>query len=250
MGAVLNPAGVCITRKEFDMPIGGMPSAAAALRFWERRQAVAANNMANMETHGFKGERVFARMIDAPLPVADAVTDFTVGSLTPTGNPLDLALDRDGFFVVRTQNGDRYTRGGSFHLDAAGRIADASGNLLLDEDRRPIQVPEGANLQIDREGVVRMDAQLVGRLRMERPPQGVAPAHEGDNLFVPPQGGQVLPRESRIIRQGFLEESNVGTIDSMVDMISIQRAYAQVQKTIVVMDEVRRTISNDIGRPI
>lgn len=230
------------------MPINGFSSAAAALRYWERRQEVSANNLANSETHGFKAERVFGRMIDDLLPVADTVTDYGAGTLRPTGGALDLAMDGPGFFVVDTANGERYTRGGSFRLDNAGQVVDANGNALLGEGG-PI-VAAGADLQIDREGVVRADGAEVGRLRVVRHPEGARFAHEGANLFVPAGAEEPMDPNARTVRQGMLEESNVNTMNSMVDMISVQRAYASVQKAMVVMDEVRHTISNDIGKPI
>jgi flagellar hook-basal body protein len=82
-----------------------MSSAAAALRYWERRQEVASNNLANVSTEGFKGQRVFARMVEGALPAADAVTDFTPGPLSTTGNPSDVAIEGRGFLVVKTPSG-------------------------------------------------------------------------------------------------------------------------------------------------
>lgn len=230
------------------MPINGFSSAAAALRYWERRQEVAANNLANSETQGFKAERVFGRMIDDLLPVADSVTDYGDGALRPTGNTLDLAMEGRGFFVVETANGERYTRGGAFSRDNEGRVVDANGNALMGEGGAI--VVSGGDLQIDREGVVRAGGAEVGRLRVVQHPEGARFAHEGANLFVP--GGAEEPMEpgARSVRQGMLEDSNVNTMHSMVDMISVQRAYASVQKAMVVMDEIRHTISNDIGKPI
>jgi flagellar basal-body rod protein FlgF len=230
------------------MPINGFSSAAAALRYWERRQEVAANNLANSETHGFKAERVFGRMIDDLLPVADTVTNYGTGALRPTGNTLDLALDGPGFFVVETANGERYTRGGAFRLDSEGRVVDANGNALLGEGGEI--VASGGDLQIDREGVVRAGGTEVGRLRVVGHPEGARFAHEGANLFVPNGAEEPMEPGARSVRQGMVEESNVNTMDSMVDMISIQRAYASVQKAMVVMDEVRQTISSEIGKPI
>lgn len=226
----------------------GITSAAAALRYWERRQEVAANNLANTETSGFKAERVFARMIDDALPVADAETDFSVGALRPTNAPLDLALDGPGFYVVETPAGERWTRGGSFRLDEEGQVVDANGNALL-TDSGPIVAGKG-EVQIGRDGVVRVDGAEVGRLRVEAQPEGEVPAHEGANLFVPGEQRQPLDEDARAVRQGYVEESNVNTIDSMVDMISIQRAYASVQKSVTVLDEIRNTISNQLGKPV
>ena len=204
------------------------------------------NNLANSETVGFKAERVFARMVDDAVPIAGAATDFRAGTIRETGSPLDLALGTDGFLVVDTPNGERLSRGGSFSLDAEGRIVDASGNVLLGE-AGPIVVGSGT-VQIDPRGTVRVNGAEVDRLRVERAPQGVQLQHEGGTLFVPDAAREVLAPEERIVKQGSLEESNVSTIDSMVDLISIQRAYGAVQRAVTTLDEIRNTISNQLGK--
>ncbi len=231
------------------MKIPGFASAASALRYWERRQEVAAHNLANVSTDGFKGQRVFARMIDDALPVADTATDLRPGTLKPTGSPLDFALDGPGFLVVDTANGERWSRGGSFRLDEMGQVVDATGNALMGEDG-PVVLPEGASVAVDREGVLRVDGREVARLRLETAPPGARLEHEAGTLFVPPMGRAPADTAERQVRQGFLEESNVGTVGSLVDMISVQRAYAAVQKTVTTLDSVRQTISNEIGKPV
>src|SRR5919199_161705 len=104
------------------MRTNGLTSAASALRYWERRQEVVANNLANVDTTGFKGERVFARLTEGALPEADTNTDTRGGTLKETGAPLDVALTGDGYLVVDTPQGERLTRGGSFHLDTDRRV--------------------------------------------------------------------------------------------------------------------------------
>lgn len=230
------------------MPIvNGMIRAANALYYWERRQEIASNNLANAETTGFKAERVFGRMIGDAIPVADTATDFRAGTLKETGSPLDLALSSDGFFVVNTENGERLTRGGSFTLDPDGQVVDASGNPLLGE-AGPIVAGNG-RLEIDRQGVVRVNGAEVDRLRVETAPPNVKLQHEEGTLFIPDADRQAMANEDRQVRQGALEDSNVNTIDSMVDLISIQRAYSAVQKAVTTLDGVRDTISNALGRP-
>lgn len=228
------------------MRTNGLASAASALRYWERRQEVAAHNLANVSTDGFKGERVFARMIDDALPVADTATDLRAGTLRVTGAPLDLALGGEGFLVVETPAGERWTRGGSFRLDAEGQVVDAGGNPLLGEGG-PILAPPGA-LSVSREGVVTVDGEEVARLRVETAPPDARLAHEAGTLFVPDAGR--APAETRDVRQGALEESNVSTVGSMVDMISVQRAYAAVQKAVTTLDGIRQTAANDLGKPV
>ena len=154
---------------------------------------------------GFKAGRVFARMMGA-LPMPDAATDWRAGSLKPTGAPLDLALEGNGFFVVATPAGERLTRGGSFRLDDAGHLVDANGNTLLGEDG-PLTVPLPHDfIEIDVDGAVRAAGKGVGRLRIETTSPTVRLAQEGDTLFIPDTTLQPVPAESRNVRQGFLED--------------------------------------------
>lgn len=227
-------------------PINGMIRAANALAYWERRQEVAANNLANTETTGFKAERVFARLVGDSIPVADTATDRTAGSFSPTNEPLDFALGNDSFLVVQTPNGERLSRGGSFSLDADGRVIDGRGNPLLGENGEIILPP--GTIEVDAAGGIRVEGEEVGRLRVETVPTNVRLIHEEGTLFIPDEVRTEQPMEERKVLQGQLESSNVNTIDSLVDLISIQRNYAAVQRTMVTMDEIRGTISNQLGR--
>jgi len=230
-------------------PINGMRQAASAMRYWERRQEIVANNLANVDTTGFKAERVFARMLgDGMGPVADTRTDLRHGALQQTGSPLDLAIGGDGFFVVSTPAGERLTRGGSFRLDDEGRIVDANGNFLLAETGSV--VVDGGAVEIDGSGEIRVDGKVVGSLRIEAVPPGAELLHQEGTLFVPGDATIPIPAGDRQVRQGHLEDSNVSSIDALVDMISIQRAYSAAQKAMVTLDEVRGTIANDLAKPV
>lgn len=231
----------------------GMSSAAAALRYWERRQEVASNNLANVSTEGFKGQKVFARMVEGALPAADAVTDFSQGTMETTNNPRDVALDGRGFLVVKTPNGERYSRGGSLQVNDAGDLTDSSGNQLMGE-RGPIRVTspgktEVGTIQISRDGTVTVDKAEVGRLRIETIPEKTTLSAEGSGLFIPPSARQRIDPDARIVRQGALEQSNVTPISEMVDMISIQRAYTAVQKAVTTLDTVRAIATTELARP-
>lgn len=230
-----------------------MTSAAAALRYWERRQDVASNNLANVSTDGFKGEKVFARMVDGALPTADAVTDFTPGAITDTGNKYDVAVEGNNFFVAQSPNGERLSRGGALHVDDKGDLVDASGHALLG-DHGPIQVSDKGgvapgDLSIGRSGIVTVDGREVGRLRLESIPDNASLAHEGSGLFVPPQKRTPLGDDTTVVRQGALEQSNVSSVGEMVDMISIQRAFTSVQKAMTTLDATRGIATTELGRP-
>jgi flagellar basal-body rod protein FlgF len=227
--------------------INGMIRAANALHYWERRQEIAANNLANADTTGFKAERVFARIIGDAIPVADTATDLRAGAITHTGQPLDFALPDGAFFTVQTPGGERLSRGGSFTLDAQGRIVDHGGNPLMGEQGEII-VPAGS-IDVDARGVVRVEGAEVATLRIQTVPQGIRLTHDAGTLFLPDAAAEDQLAEERQVRQGHLEGSNVSTIGSLVDLISIQRNYAAVQRAVVTLDGIRSTISNELGKP-
>lgn len=231
------------------MKPNGMAQAAAALRLWERRQEIVANNLANSSTTGFKAERAFARSIDDAIPVPDVSTDRRAGSIRPTGQPLDLALgDPDSFLVIQTPGGERLTRGGSFTIGAHGEVIDPDGNALLTTDG-PLVLGPGS-VQIDGAGTVMVDDRAVGRLRVESVPRGVQLLHEGGTRFLPDAASAPVSPADRRVLQGRLEDSNVNGMESMVDMIEIQRAYVSVQRAITTLDQIRGTACNDIGKPV
>jgi flagellar basal-body rod protein FlgF len=226
----------------------GLSSAASALRYWERRQEIASNNLANASTDGFKAERVFATMLGDALPVAKTSTDTQAGSVRQTGNPLDVAIKGDAFLVVDTPNGERFSRGGSLQINTQRRLVDGGGHPVLGA-RGPITLPEG-QVTIDTKGTISVDGKAVDTLRMERAGDAKSLAHEGGTLLVPDAGRKALPDGDRAVSQGFVEESNVNTVSSMVDMIAVQRAYASVQKAVTTMDSVRGTAVNELGKPV
>jgi len=224
----------------------GLRTAAQALSYWERRQQVVAHNLANADTTGFKGERVFARLVADSILAAEARTDLRPGVLKPTGAPLDLALEGAGFFVVRTPAGERLVRGGSMQLDGEGRLVDAAGNPVLGENG-PIVLPPG-RIEIDLQGTIRVDGLEVDRLRVEDLPLGVDPTREEAGRYLPPPDRTPLPPEERRVRQGYLEESNVQAVEALVEMITVQRSFAAVHNTVRVIDGVLGTIANDLAR--
>lgn len=231
----------------------GMSSAAAALRYWERRQEVASNNLANVSTDGFKGQKVFAQMVEGSLPAANSITDFTPGPLNTTGNPLDVAIEGHGFLVVQTSNGERLSRGGSLRVNDTGTLTDSAGNALMGEGG-PIRVSSRGDahtgdIQITRAGAVMVDKAEVGRLRLESIPDNTPLAHEGSGLFVPPSKRTRMDPETISVRQGCVEQSNVSSVGEMVDMISIQRAYTAVQKAMTTLDGARGIATSELGRP-
>jgi flagellar basal body rod protein FlgG len=223
----------------------GLDNAAAALRYWERRQEVVANNLANVNTEGFKGERAFARLLDGNLPVIDSAIDLRTGAINATGNSLDVAIQGEGFFVVQTPQGERLTRGGSLSIDADRKLIDTNGHALQGVDA----IPAGAKqILIDPQGRVKADGKDIGRLRIENVPPGTRLQHEGNGLFSTTAARTEADPAKTKVRQGALEASNVSSLESMVDMIAVQRAFGAVQKSISTLDAVRGLATSELGK--
>lgn len=228
------------------MPIKGILNTAHALSFYTRRQEVQANNLANAATDGFKADRVFGHATRGsafPVPVQD--TDLQQGAFRDTARPLDLALKGGGFFVVGTPEGERLTRGGSFTLDAAGRLTDGSGNLVLGTEG-PLLL-QGGTVVIQGDGEVTVDGAHAGRLRIVEPEQPGQLLKEGLGRFAP--GGPLRPAgEGTSVRQGAIEDANVDPLLAMVDLVTIQRAFTANMDALKAMDGVLGSITNEVGK--
>ncbi len=225
----------------------------AALR---REMDAVANNMANMNTPAYKAERMmFAEYLvrpqkNAPMSFVQdkgMMRDLREGPLTKTGNPLDLALTGDGYFVIDTGQGERYTRSGRFQLDADGQITNQLGQRVLSAAGQPIIVPPGtANISIAPDGTVSAGTEVIGTIGIVAfdNPRGLK--REANNLYV--SDAAPRPAEGTHVMQGMLEESNVNPIEEMTKMIEIHRAYASNQRLLQdEHDRMRRAIGQIVG---
>jgi flagellar basal-body rod protein FlgF len=208
-----------------------------------------ANNLANVNTAGYKSEKEFYRAFTASLhnralsPVNQAINDyglmggahidFSAGSLQTTGNDTDLALDGSGFFVVNAKGGMRYTRNGTFQLNTARQLVDSEGNLVQGSNG-PIQVPAG-KLNISSDGTISVDGALLAQLKVVDFAPGTQLAPEGSSNFVAPAGAtQTAPTGE--IRQGMLEASNADAVSSAVALISLQRNAELMQRALSIFN--------------
>lgn len=242
--------------------MSGPPSLRAAghaLMYWQRRQEVNANNLANVETAGFRAERVFAEAAAGGIPALGTVVDPRSGGLSETGSPLDLALEGPGRFVVETPEGARLVRSGSFALDADGQIVDDRGHPLLGVSGVLI-LPPGP-VQIDARGVVTVADEEIGTLKIVREVEverndsarggGVGGAGRGsprDDTFAAMESLEELPTTQVTVRQGYVEGSNVSALESLIEMTTIQRSFEAVQNSVRAIDSMMDTVANRIGR--
>lgn len=240
----------------------------------QTRLEITANNIANANTTGYKRIGVFEQsLIDAREnmlntrgdveqedPPTQQYTDYTQGALTNTGNPLDLALDREGFFVLHDKNGDEsFVRGGHFEIGSDGTIVTPDGKTLMG-DSGPLVVnrtnqqgfrndERTQNIRINDNGEVFADNQFVGRVQVMNVENPQTLARANNSGFRPTDQTNYAPMQADSIRlkQGYLEASNVNIIGEMVAMIQLQRAFEMGQKVITTNDgTLERSI--DIGR--
>lgn len=229
-----------------------------------RRQLdVTAHNVANMNTTGFKNQRMlFVEYVARPegagvLPrdqrmsmVQDlsVLRDLQQGPIATTGNALDVALQGEGYLAVETTAGTRYTRAGRLQLDGERRLVDGNGLPVLDDADRPIQVPQDAGaVTIAADGAIATEAGgPLGRLKVvafERP-QFMTELGGGLYETDQPEG----PAEGTAVVQGALEQSNVQPIVEMTQMTEILRQYQSTQRLIENEHERQRSAIQRLAR--
>jgi flagellar basal-body rod protein FlgF len=221
-----------------------------------RKLEVASQDLANVNTSGYKGQRLaFNEVLAARLAagtrsggfvaVGDQRTNFLQGELQGTGNPFHLAVDGEGYFVVETARGERYTRSGGFTLSADGTLITPQGEPLMGEGGL-IQLT-GGKMEIGVDGTVHSENGELGKLRIVRFLDGRQVAKEGANLFRS-EPANVEDMTTPSVAQGSLEQSNVNPIDSMVSMITIQRQFEAYERAMKLMDGATQKMIADAGR--
>ncbi len=219
-----------------------------------RKNDVVANNLANLQTIGFKRDRVFFQVLSNKMqePLEMIVKpDFSQGPLQQTGNPLDLAFSGRGFFTVETPSGEAYTRNGHFRLDADGTLLTSDGLPVLGEGG-PIVLQGKENtplsIVVTEEGEIFVDDEYMDRLRIVDFENYDQLQKAGANLFVLSGEATPITPENSAIRQGFLEKSNVDPVREMVDLIEVQRRFENTQRMVRAVDELMGAAVNKISK--
>ncbi len=234
------------------MPLRSVENAGRALRYFQRLQENLANNLANAPTDGFKADLLFGRLLDDSVtPVSDQTLDLTQGSLRETGGVFDLALEGKGFFVVATDGGERLTRGGALHLDPGGVLVDAQGDPLLGADGT-IVVPGDASegFEVQKDGSVMVGGARIAKLTVVDVANVGDLEKEGLGRYIANGPTQPVNVAETRVRQGVIEESNVDTINGMIDMITIQREFQANMSALQTLDGQLDKVANSIGRPL
>lgn len=243
--------------------IPGLYSSAAAMAIEAMRPEAIASNLCNLNTYGYK-EVLSSRSFEQALSAAELASlgqpfmrvwggvlvdgskyNLAQGSLTYTGNPLDLALVGDGFFCINTADGDRYTRGGVFNRDADGYLVTIQGDQVLGEDG-PIQLDPGT-VTVDSVGNISVDGTEVDRLKLVTFEDPEVLEAVGRGLY---DCGSATPSsaDNVLVRPGCLEESNVDVTTALVGLMTAQRSYETSLKLFQLQDSTLERAVNQVGR--
>ncbi|VFQ46358.1 flagellar hook-basal body protein [Desulfoluna butyratoxydans] len=217
-------------------------SAQAGLRK-ERQHELISNHLANANTTGFKKDILsFDRTLNPIL-----TTDFSQGNLMETGNPLDLAIEGEGFFKINTPSGTRYTRDGNFTVDPIGRMVTQDGHPVMGKNG-PVTLT-GNDIAFGEKGEVILDSMVFDSLDLVTANDMRAFIKEGGNLFtLDPQKGAEIPAYEARIHQGALEGANISTVTEMTHLIDAQRMFESSGKVMRTSDETDAR-ANQMGRP-
>ena len=230
-------------------------------RVLQRRMDIAANNLANVATTGFKADGMLLEEADETAAHADEapadirfvrdiglVRDMGQGPIAMTGNTLDVAIEGQGFFMVQGDSGQTlYTRDGAFSLAGDGRLVTSDGRAVLNGGGAPIVLdPQGETPTIGRDGAIRVAGVEAGRIGVASFAAPGALSKVGDNLW--DAQGQRAGEFEGVVLQGALEGSNVRPVVELTRLIEISRAYQSAAKIVSNADDLRQRAIQQLGR--
>jgi len=207
------------------------------------------NNIANVNTHGFKSMRTFYNQSE-PSTVTftpEVVVDYSPGSIHRTDNKLDVAINGEGFFVVQSGLETTYTRQGNFTLDKDGNLMNAEGWFVLGKSGKPIKLPDGT-VNINENGDVAVDGIQVDTLKIVSfiNPQSLEKID--GCLFRDTGNAGLTEKDNPVVRQGHIELSNVQVVKEMAEMVGIHRSVEVYQKVIQTIADQDKLATSQIGR--
>ncbi len=226
------------------MPYGLYISAEGAYAQTKRLEALS-NNLANVDTSGFKRDLAIFQAryseevqqgisslgsrgvndLSGGVRVSETKTDFSPGTLKRTGIPTDMAISGDGFFMVRRPDGDFLTRAGNFMFTSAGRLVTQDNDPVLSDGGTPIEIdPEQGGWQLDSSGAIVQEGNSQN-IAIVQPRSLGDLAKVGNNLFKPLAGTQPVADEARLVKGGYLEQSDVKPTGEMMELIEASRAF-------------------------
>jgi flagellar basal-body rod protein FlgG len=219
------------------------------------------DNMVNSEVPGYKKSDAVVRAFPLELAAANqrigamrpqvegSYHSDLPGALIKTNGALDLALGSEGYFILSGPWGEGYTRDGRFRLDRDGRLLSVSGNFPVLGQHGQVVIPEGAEVSIDQNGVIKADGVEIDRLRIAKTENNKDLVSLNGSLFrkQDPQATFEEVEAPRIV-QGYIEASNVNIVDQMMEMITLERLYTVNSKVIQARD-TSLAKAMELGKP-
>jgi flagellar basal-body rod protein FlgF len=234
-----------------------------------RNQALdaAASNLANAQTPGYRAEREYFRSVllgpDGPGSRLDSQLGETVnnygllggdrlsmtqGAIEQTGNPLDLAIAGQGFFLIQTANGPRYTRDGGFHRAGNGQLVTAAGEPVLSPAGSPVVIPPG-EVTVGADGSISVAGGIAATVGVFDFPPGTQLVPEGANRYIAPAGAKPAQAKGASVRQGAIEAANQDVVQGSLDLVVMQREFEMMQRALSLFhNEFNRFASEDLPR--
>lgn len=235
-----------------------------AMQMFSRAQEVTANNLANLNTPGFKADKLFHRMLTEEIDGRQVTRTIPMqqislaqGELEPTGNTFDFAINGSGFFMIEDDGQANLTRNGRFHLDTDGYLRNDRGGYVMGQSGR-IHIPEffhamdhqqgDARLEVARDGTIRLNDEVFDQLRVVRVGDPSALERRGNAYFTAP-AALLMPQdpESEIV-QGYFEKGNVQTLNEMADMVRNMQMFEAQQRAMKTTDELLSYATQSLGR--
>lgn len=256
--------------------VKGLYTAYTGMINQQHRMDVLTNNLANVNTNGYKKEGATSQAFDSVLTlkikditegphiakrighnnpgvkIGEGYTDFSHGPMKKTDSAFDLALTDSGFFAIRFTNkaGEssvKYTRDGNFTLTQDGHLVTQDGDAVLNVDGSPVQIDPLLEAQINIRGQIIQNGSVVDTIQITDFEDYNYLEHYGENYFEPIDGAQEIETETGVYA-GYLEMSNVSVVSEMVNMITVQRAYDSNQKVITTIDSTLDISANQLGK--
>ncbi len=225
---------------------------------------ILANNLANINTTAFKEEKTFFAYLNQSIETNKESGDLnetinrsvralgtlnaTEGSLSATSRDLDIAIEGNGFLVVETPRGIRYTRNGSLQMNSKYVLTTSDGDTVLGTNRRPITLGPG-KVRINEDGDLYLDDSQVNRLRVVTFDNLSTLEKEGNSLFISRAGQDSEKVSNARIKSGYLEQSNVNPVSSIVRMVEILRHFEAIKKSVdLVMNDMNAKVIEKLGK--
>lgn len=246
---------------------GTIYKAAAGALLQQMRLDMLSNNLANVNTTGYKADTPVFRVttnekqtsspsnatptagrLSPYAPPMEALTNFSPGPLAKTGNSLDVAIVGKGFFEIQAPEGSRFTRKGSFTINEDGVLSTAEGWPVMGQGGA-ITI-DGSRIEISDVGEIYVDGEAVDTLQLVDFPEPYNLNKTGDTFFVPKSGveSQAMEEGTAQVAQGFLESSNVNAIRTMTELIETLRVFESYQRIIRSADEATAKTVSEVGR--